>query len=120
MATPFTTSINYRETPPEFEKVDPRSQTQPDMTLSLRELLDRYAKGLPVTLRDDGYFEEEDYSEFDGMDIADIDEMKARNKDHIESLESEFEKIQKAKSEAKQKKKKEASDDTPPEDAPTP
>lgn len=77
MATLFRTWLNYREIGPDLEKNTLPSETEPDMTLSLRELLDRYAKGLPVTIREGIYTDtEEDDSDFDHLDIADIDDLK--------------------------------------------
>lgn len=114
MATRFRTWLNYKEVEPQMEVNEGESMTQPDMTLSIRELLDRYARGLPVTLREDGYFEEEDFSEFDNLDISDIDNLKEANQENVNRLTKEFEEMQKPK--PKPKVKKEEPDDTPPDD----
>lgn len=41
--------VTYRHKPKNHRKMDSRSMTIPDMSLTLQQILDRYSRGLPVT-----------------------------------------------------------------------
>lgn len=86
--TKYSTSANY--TGPQKEHYTLPSLTQPDMLLSLQDLLDRFTRGLPVSGRNDGYYDDEyDFSDYDHMDFAEramaMDELRAEIA-HLESL----------------------------------
>lgn len=55
---------------------------EPDQTLSIRQLLERYAKGLPVGVsqRDPVYQEDVDFTDVREFDFTEVDEMIAEQK----------------------------------------
>ncbi len=66
------------------------SETVPDQTMSIREIMERYAKGLPVG---DGYTEiyDEDPEtqlgiNIKSLDLVDIQELKGHAKDRIQEI----------------------------------
>lgn len=95
-------NYDYQEHP--GQKFTQPSQTVPDQTMSIKTIMERYAKGLPIA---DGFtpiYEDDDYDS-NGinprtLDLVDIQELKAENKSKIEYLEN---KVKEAKN--KQNKK---------------
>lgn len=69
------------------------SQTVPDQTMSIKEILERYAKGLPIGGGLDPIYEEEETNGINPrtLDLVDIQEIKAYNKKNIEELKEKFE-----------------------------
>jgi len=53
-------SLNAHEFPKNYEINDEPSMTVPDQTMSIRTILERYSRGLPVGGRLDEYYDEED------------------------------------------------------------
>lgn len=88
---------------PKHQKFTQASQTIPDQSLTMRQLFDRYAKGLPLEAKDPVYYGEDDeIPDFKKMDLTEIDEYKKNLSADIE------EKLEKSK-----RRKKAV--DTPPE-----
>lgn len=77
-------------------KMDPSSQTVPDMNLSLRQLLDNYSRGIPTgaAFREGEYFEDEVIPQFDDL----VDLQMAR--ENLENRKNDLEASLKAKREA--------------------
>lgn len=70
-------SLNYAETEESFEFNTLPSLTIPDETMSLREILDRYARGLPISGNEPIYHVDDDGNpqhvpDFNHMDFADV------------------------------------------------
>jgi len=76
------------------------SQTIPDQTMSMRTILDRYAKGLPIAGSKEAIWSE-DESEHGinpkTLDLVDFQELKMKNKAKIDELENEVKQQRKAK-----------------------
>lgn len=91
---------------PEGKICDEASQTVPDQSLTVRQIMDRYAKGLPLTNEKTPIFEEEN-EPTNGinpktLDLVDIQALKIENQNTIEELKN------KANDEALDKKAKKA------------
>lgn len=53
------------------------SMTIPDQAMSLDVMLQRFSSGLPVTGRNDGFYDGDDYvPDYNSLDLVDIQEMK--------------------------------------------
>lgn len=81
----------------QFEVNDKPSMTIPDQTMSIREILTRYARGLPLGGGQDVYYDEEDeMPDIRTMDLTDIADMRD---EYLQRKAMYDEKIEKAKSE---------------------
>lgn len=89
MATLHRTFLNWKETGPDTEKNSGISQTQPDMTLSLQELLERHVRGLDVPTFEGSFQDEGDsYRPSEGeLDLAEVHTMRQQNAERIKDLE---------------------------------
>lgn len=66
------------------------SQTQPDETLTVREILDRFTRGLPMTTGDVGYYDDPDdldMSDFDAMDPFEKEMHIREHREYLADLE---------------------------------
>lgn len=69
--------LTYDHTKVSGEKFSKPSLTIPDATMSLRELLDRYGRGLPVSGTEPVYHgDEEEMPNLKTMDLTEIQQMK--------------------------------------------
>lgn len=66
------------------------SMTVPDQTLSLRELIDRYTRGVPVRTHQPVYNGDEDLPDFERLDLVDLDEARHFNKIHAQKLKEQL------------------------------
>lgn len=66
------------------------SMTVPDQTLSLRELIDRYTRGVPVRTHQPVYNGDEDLPDFERLDLVDLDEARHYNKVHAQKLKDQL------------------------------
>lgn len=85
------------------------SQTIPDQTMSIREIMNRYVKGIPIENGKEPIYMEDDNQiglNPRKLDLVDIQAMKLDNADNIVKLEERREKEQK-ENEEKRKKKQE-------------
>lgn len=64
------------------------SQTQPDMTMSLSELLRRHSQGREIPTFEATYEGEDFFPDPRTLDLADVHEMATRNAEHIQGLQS--------------------------------
>jgi hypothetical protein len=75
------------------------SETIPDQTMSMRTILEKYAKGLPLGGSKDGIYSDdpENDSGIDPrtLDLVDIQRMKLENKEQVDRLTKKVEKLQK-------------------------
>lgn len=100
METKFKTRDNAKPSVPEINTGE--SKTIPDASLSMRQILDRFQRGIPVTrsLRQPVYNENFDYP--DNMQFDDVHNAKLEQLEKVEKLntrkrEIEIEKIKRAK-----------------------
>lgn len=86
--TSLVTSRNYVK--PIGESEFSPSKTQPNDVLSIREILDKYTRGLPVSAGDVGYYddpEDIDLSDFDAMDPFEKEMYIRENREYLQELE---------------------------------
>ena len=99
METKFKTRENAKPSKPEVNNLP--SQTIPDASISMRQILDRFQRGIPVTrtLRTPQY--NEDFNYPDNMEFDDIHTAKLEQLEKVEKLnirKREIEKSNKPKS----------------------
>jgi hypothetical protein len=71
------------------------SKTVPDQTMSLRTLIDRHTRGLPITgnAKEPLYHgDEEELPDLKKMDLSEIAELREANRQEIEDLQNELNK----------------------------
>jgi hypothetical protein len=96
--------FNAEQFPYEGEVNNEPSQTVPDQSMGLRELLVRYAKGLPLEGAKTPIFEGEDGSEIDveKLDLAEREELAEQAREELKNLTTKIKgDIEKAKSKKK-------------------
>lgn len=102
-------SLNYDFTSVSGEVFTKKSLTIPDATMSLRELLDRYARGLPVNGSEPVYHGDEvEIPNLKAMDLTEIHELKEATANEVSNLRNKAQSesaVKRADKEAKQKKK---------------
>lgn len=97
-----TNWFNYDHTEKVGERNKLPSKTVPDQSLSVREILDRYARGLPASgTRQEIWDGEEDLPDPRTLDLADIQEMREANQADIARMRADLEKQDKARKEKK-------------------
>lgn len=69
------------------------SETVPDFNLSVRDIMLKFAQGLPVPMTSTGYFSN-DLPDIRKMDIIDLHNLKKSNNSHIEMLKERQEQQQ--------------------------
>lgn len=84
----YQNTINYDAANWPGEVIEGPSMTEPDMSLSIPELLDRHSRGLPLPFYEDDYTDL-DLPDFGAMDLAEIAEYRERLAEHIEDLQEE-------------------------------
>lgn len=72
-----------------------KSQTIPNEAMSIREIMVRYSRGLPIDSKVPVYDEENDLPDMRTLDIIDIHEMRMKAKQEIEELRQKAEQEQK-------------------------
>lgn len=83
------------------------SQTIPNEALSIREILVRYSRGLPIDGKIPIYDEENDLPDPRKMDLADWETMQIEAREEVQRIKSAHEKQLQVQQEAKTKKLKE-------------
>lgn len=97
-----TNWFNYNHLDQVGEQNNLPSKTVPDQSLTVREILDRYARGLPASgVRQEIWDGEEDLPDPRTLDLADIQELKEANEADIARMRSDLAKQEKAKKEKK-------------------
>lgn len=106
--------FTYLETGPELEINDLPTETQPDEVLSIREMLERHSRGIPMngSSRQPIYYPEElgHVPDVERMDLTEISEMVEHMTARRSTLENEIKKREseeKAAKAARQKEEKE-------------
>lgn len=105
----FQTQFNRDKFPVKGEVNNLPSQTIPDQSMTVKELMERHARGLPLTgERVPIYNGEEDLPEFEKMDLAERQEYIEANKQVIENMKADLNKKAAEKKIKVQPKEKEA------------
>jgi hypothetical protein len=83
-------ALNYHLRPRTDETNTKPSQTVPDQAMSMKEILERYAKGLPISSGNEPIYEDEN-EPTNGinprtLDLVDLQEIKMNNEHTIEYL----------------------------------
>lgn len=97
MSTLFKTWLNWPEEGPDTEVNNDPSETQPDMVMSLHELLDRARGGREVPTFNPQYDEDEDDFTPDPrtLDLVDFDSALEQNMSNINELKEKAESLKK-------------------------
>lgn len=74
----------------EFVPYENKSKTQPNMALSVKEILNKYAQGGRINAVPGVYTGEDLLPDIRRMDMVDIDDLKAQNDHKIKVLEREY------------------------------
>ncbi|WNK13144.1 MAG: hypothetical protein [Microvirus sp.] len=99
----FKTQFNYHEFESRGENNYGVSNTVPDMTMSMRTIMERYAMGLPIAGNDSGSFEVDDLDidpdetflqgrDPRSLDLTEIAELKHYTKQKIKQIEADLRK----------------------------
>jgi hypothetical protein len=82
-------SMNANEFPKNYREITDPSLTVPDQTMSVRTILERYARGLPVSGRTDMYYDEDDdLPDPRTLDLAERQELAQQYKQEINEVKS--------------------------------
>lgn len=102
MATKFKTRENAKPSKPEVNNLP--SETIPDASISMRQIIDRFQRGIPVTrtLRTPVYNENFAYPEH--MEFDDIHNAKLEQRQNVKDLEIKKLKYEKAQQEQQKAK----------------
>lgn len=106
------TSLNYNYLDNQRKIFTQPSQTIPDQTMSIREILERHSRGLDLGGQKESIFEE-DGEPTSGinpriLDLVDFQEMKEKNQEKIDMLTSDLDKKKAAKAAKDQQAKENA------------
>ncbi|WP_407512824.1 hypothetical protein [Elizabethkingia miricola] len=82
--TPYT---SMAETKPVAEKVIGKSETLPDQSLSVRDILQKFANGTLDEIANDAFYSE-DLPDLRGLDITELEEMKRDAQMDIDEIEA--------------------------------
>ena len=87
-------ALNASEREKNYRVFTQPSQTVPDQTMSIKEIIHRYAQGLPIGGGLDPIYEEEDSNGINPrtLDLVDLQQIKEHNKKNISELKDKFEK----------------------------
>lgn len=97
-------STMYQVTDP-GEKVTQPSMTVPNEAMSIREILVRYSRGLPIDAKVPIYDEENDLPDPKKMDLADWEEMQIAARQEVKRIKEKHEKeMSEKKAEAEKRK----------------
>jgi len=78
-------SLNANEFAKSYRKILTPSLTVPDQTMSIRTILERYSRGLPIGGKTDMYYDEEDtMPDYRTLDLVDIQELQEEVKTTFE------------------------------------
>jgi len=103
--------LNAKDRPKNYKVFTEPSQTIPDQSLSIKEIMDRYAKGLPIGGGLTPIYEEDETSGINPrtLDLVDLQEMKMHNEQRIKNLQ-EKDKYEKNKEKNKKNSEKTVTD----------
>ena len=105
--------MNRESFPKNYKTFTQPSETIPDQTLSIRQILDRYARGIPMDVKqpiwDENPTFEENFTDPRRMDLAEREEFAKQAKIELENIKSTIntKKAKKAKDEPKNEQREE-------------
>lgn len=108
-------SLNYDPAIQRYERNTQPSKTIPDQSLTVREILDRYARGLPLEgVKVPIYDEEQNLPDIRTLDLAERQELKEQYQEQLERYKQQQKDFQEAKlkEEQEQKDQQKSKDDT--------
>lgn len=112
----WRTPYNYKDNPTKGEVNTMPSETVPDQSMPVREIMRRFASGLPLGgVKVPVYDGEEDLPDHRTLDLADIQEIKENNAQRISEMQRDLQKQKAAK--AAKKAAREAASAAPPSGA---
>lgn len=86
----WKTGYNQADFPNDNEVNNLPSMTIPDQSLTVKEIMHRFARGLSTTQREGEYYGEEDIPDLRGMDLSEIEDLKLANLADIARLQEEL------------------------------
>lgn len=106
----YRSPLNSHLFPKYFEPVSPISETIPDQSLSIKEILDRYSRGLGINGEQFAVYhgEEDEMPVLQKMDLSEIQELQEDLAEYTRIKREEFEQ-EKKEQEEQQRKRKEQS-----------
>lgn len=115
----YKTQFTHREFKHDNEVNTQPSMTVPDQSLSVKELMERYAKGLPLEGEKVSYYHGEEFvPDLKKMDLSEIDDLKAQNAENIINMQKDIQAKRKSAAEKKQRelweKEQKEKESTPP------
>lgn len=85
----YKSALNAEEFPYDGEVNNEPSLTVPDQTMSIKTILERYARGLPIGGRTDEFYDEDDtMPDYRSLDLTEISELQKNVKDTIENYKN--------------------------------
>lgn len=82
------------------------SETVPDMSMSVNEILTRFAQGRPLSVSNNLHYTGDDYTpDVRTMDLVELEEMRRANAERINELNKKLEEVDKEKRSKKEKDK---------------
>lgn len=98
------TTMNAKAFPKTYQPSGGKSMTVPDQTLSIKQILDRFARNLPLggnntgtySLTDDDEPDDMDFVDLKRLDLSEIESLKRGNEAEIARLRSDLDKTQAA------------------------
>lgn len=82
-------SLNANDFPKNYRKIEQPSLTIPDQTMSIKTILERYSRGLPIGGRNDMYYDEDDdLPDPRTLDLAERQELVYQYTQEIENVKS--------------------------------
>lgn len=106
----YRSPLNAHMFPKFFERVSPISETIPDQSLSIKEILDRYSRGLGVEGERFAVYhgDEDEMPVLQKMDLSEIQELQEDLAEYTRIKKEEYDK-EKKEQEEQQRKRKEQS-----------
>lgn len=91
----WKTGYNKADFPNDNEENNLPSMTIPDQSLTVKEIMHRFARGLSTTQKEGAYYGEEEMPDLRNMDLSDIEDLKLANMEEITRLQGELQAEQK-------------------------
>lgn len=82
------TPLIYRDFEFSFEDCSSRSLTVPDQTMTIREIMQRYASGASLGGSDTYYDEDDELPDYRTLDLAEIQEIKEYRDDLLKNIQA--------------------------------
>lgn len=96
----YVTQIEYKDDPAQYERIEGESMTEPNQSLTIQQILDRFKAGQKLPTNEEMYSDPQDFDSEDilqtvNSDLVDRMEKKEQIKSAIKSLEEEQEESEK-------------------------